>query len=70
MEIVMEKLLPDSCRLHEERLSSLEESIAVITGNIEELLERGNDFEIPVINGKTEYRKASELIGEMYLAIK
>lgn len=65
----MEKL-PTNCRLHEDRLANLEDSLGTIITNVDELIKRDNDFEIAVINGKTTYRKASELLGEMYLAIK
>lgn len=52
-----------SCALHEKRLCNLEEKLDL-------LLERGNDFTVAVINGKTEHRKASELIGELYVDMK
>jgi len=54
---------PVTCALHEQRLVTLEEKI-------DELLKRGNDFTVAVINGKTEHRKASELIGELYVSMK
>ncbi|KKR55856.1 MAG: hypothetical protein UT94_C0055G0004 [Candidatus Uhrbacteria bacterium GW2011_GWF2_40_263] len=54
---------PITCALHEDRLKKIESSLRV-------LLERGNDFTVPVINGKTEHRKASELIGELYVDMK
>jgi len=61
----------------EVRIKELEENYKILRGTIEEInatlktmLENGNDFEVAVINGKTEYRKASELIGEMYLEMK
>jgi len=52
-----------SCVLHEERLSKIELSLQTI-------IDRGNDFLVPVINGRTEHRKASELIGELYVDMK
>lgn len=64
------KELPASCQLHEERLENLEQSLTTIIDNVDVILKRGNDFTIPVINGRTEYRKASELLGEMYVGLK
>jgi len=52
-----------NCILHEERLKSIEESLGV-------LLERNGDFYVKVINGKTERRLASELIGELYVTMQ
>lgn len=52
-----------NCILHEERLSNIEKAL-------ETLLERDNDFYVKVINGKTEKRLASELIGELYVNMK
>jgi hypothetical protein len=49
--------------VHEQRLEKIEKSLQT-------LIERGNDFTVPVINGKTEHRKASELIGELYVDMK
>lgn len=37
---------------------------------LNELLTRNNDIMVKVINGKTQERLASELIGEMYLEMK
>ena len=41
-----------------------------LESKVDTLLERGNDFTVKVINGKTTERLASELIGEMYVAMK
>lgn len=54
---------PVTWALHEQRLANLE-------NKIDELLKRDNDFKVAVINGRTEYRKASELIGELYVSMK
>ncbi len=61
-DIIWESL-PTSCRLHEDRLKSLEDSIKAI-------LDKDNDIKIKVINGTTTERLMSELVGEMYVAVK
>lgn len=48
----------------------LKESVHILRENVHKLLGRNNDFTVKVINGKTEERLASELIGEMYVALK
>jgi hypothetical protein len=60
---------PD-CILHEEKLNQLTADMAVIAQHLTVLLERSNDFTVKVINGKTEERLASELLGELYVAMK
>lgn len=59
-----------NCSMHETRLKHLEESMEHIRSNVHTLLGRPSDIVVKVINGKTEQRLASELIGEMYVAIK
>ena len=52
-----------NCILHEERLSNIEKAIQT-------LLERDGDFYVKVINGTTQKRLASELLGELYVNMK
>ena len=52
-----------NCILHEEKLKNIERAL-------EELLKRDGDFYVKVINGKTEKRLASELIGELYVSMQ
>ena len=60
----------ENCILHEAKLNKLESDMALISKHLESLLERDNDFLVKVINGRTEERLASELIGEMYVNMK
>ena len=62
--------MEDNCILHGNKLEKLEASMAVMARHLEALLQRDNDFTVKVINGKTEERLASELIGELYVAMK
>lgn len=62
--------MEDNCILHGNKLEKLENSMAVMANHLQALLERDNDFTVKVINGKTEERLASELIGELYVAMK
>ncbi|PIP78074.1 MAG: hypothetical protein COW85_05725 [Ignavibacteria bacterium CG22_combo_CG10-13_8_21_14_all_37_15] len=48
----------------------LSDSVKHIRDNVHTILGRNNDFIVKVINGKTEERLASELIGEMYVQMK
>ena len=57
--------MAERCPYHEQ----LETELKLVGKNVNLLLTRGNDFYVKVINGKTEERLASELIGEMYVAI-
>lgn len=54
---------PINCILHEDRLTKIEKSLDI-------LLKRDGDFKVKVINGRTEERLASELIGELYVDMK
>ena len=54
----------------EKEVKELAESVNILRDNVHKLLGRNNDFTVKVINGKTTERLASELIGEMYVAIK
>lgn len=60
----------ENCILHEAKLNKLEADMAIISKHLETLLEKDNDFLVKVINGRTEERLASELIGEMYVNMK
>ena len=59
-----------NCVLHDKELKELKEDMGKIRDNVHTLLGRQNDIIVKVVNGKTESRLASELIGEMYIAIK
>ena len=54
----------------EKEINELKNSVQTLRDNVHILLGRNNDFTVKVINGKTDERLASELIGEMYVAIK
>jgi len=49
---------------------SFKDDLLKIKESLHTLLGRNNDFIIKVINGKTEERLASELIGEIYVELK
>lgn len=54
----------------EEKFVALNNTLDKLNENVETLLARDGDFTVAVINGKTEHRPASELIGEMYMQMK
>ena len=54
----------------EKEVKELKESVKILRDNVHKLLGRNNDFTVKVINGKTEERLASELIGEIYVDLK
>lgn len=65
------------CKLHtnqienlESKMTLVEDDLKMIRKNLHTLLGRQNDIIVKVINGKTEERLASELIGEMYVEMK
>ena len=65
------------CKLHQNqignleiKMQTLEQNLETIRVNIHTLLGRSGDIVVKVINGKTEERLASELIGEMYVEMK
>jgi len=67
----------ESCKIHdkqieilEEKMETVQEDLKHIRENVHTLLGRSSDFVVKVINGKTEERLASELIGEMYVEMK
>ena len=67
----------ESCKIHdkqieilEEKVETIQEDLKHIRDNVHTLLGRSSDFVVKVINGKTEERLASELIGEMYVEMK
>jgi hypothetical protein len=67
----------EECKIHEKQIEVLEEKVTImkddlmhIRDNVHTLLGRGNDIVVSVINGKTEKRLASELLGELYVEMK
>jgi hypothetical protein len=54
----------------EKEIKELKDSVKILRDNVHKLLGRNNDFTVKVINGKTEERLASELIGEIYVDLK
>lgn len=67
----------EKCEIHEKQIKTLEEKVLDIKDdiihireNVHTLLGRGNDIVVSVINGKTEKRLASELLGELYVEMK
>jgi hypothetical protein len=69
MEFIMQEINEPRMNFKKE-IIDLKESVHILRENVHKLLGRNNDFSVKVINGKTVERLASELIGEMYVALK
>ena len=55
---------------NEAQLVKISDSVDKLRENVHKLLGRNNDIVIKLVNGRTEERLASEVIGELYYAQK
>jgi hypothetical protein len=62
--------VPEKLAGMEAELLLLKDSLSHMRESLHTLVGRSNDIFVKVINGKTETRLASELLGEMYVAVK